>query len=331
MTVAFDIRPRPPELASEKVRRGLTALLRRRVPGQEVDDLAQTILCDALASGSIPSDPEEMRRWLVGIARHKIADYHRRAARTNARIEGDAPLAACASSPVAFEEREVLDRLLGAIETRRDAETMEWLVREHGGERLADIASASGLPAPVVRQRVSRLRRALRSRWAGAVGVLLIFVGVAAALGLSRTHAVEPTPASPTIVPERPVPAPTQKPIEPPAPRVMEQVQGDWVVQSVRPERELTAAEQKFVDTYSKSASMRIDGKNIVVKANGFKETWHITSAEDGHIAFDSEHGEHEVANVVVHQAPNNGTTLELRLPNHPRLAGKLLLKRPVF
>ena len=78
MTVAFDLRPYPPELAREDVRRGLTALLRRRVPGQEVDDLAQTILCDALASSSIPSDPEEMRRWLIGIARHKIADYHRR-------------------------------------------------------------------------------------------------------------------------------------------------------------------------------------------------------------------------------------------------------------
>lgn len=329
MTVAFDLRPHPPELASDRVRRGLTALLRRRVPGQEVDDLAQTILCDALASGSIPSDPEEMRRWLVGIARHKIADYHRRTARVNARSEGEAPLDSCATTPVAFEEREVLERLLDAIETRRDAETMEWLVREHGGERLADIATEHGLPAPVVRQRVSRLRRALRSRWAGAIGVLLLFLGAATALGLSRLHGIDqPAPAVTPIVPERAVP--TQKPIEEPPPPVMQQVQGDWVVESVRPDRELTAAEKKFVDTYSKNATMHIDGSTIAVRANGFSESWKVNGIEGHRVALDCEHGTPEVADVTIRHE-KRGDVLELRLPNHPRLAGKLLLKRPTY
>jgi DNA-directed RNA polymerase specialized sigma24 family protein len=332
MTVAFDLRPYPPALAREDVRRGLTALLRRRVPGQEVDDLAQTILCDALASGSIPSDPEEMRRWLIGIARHKIADYHRRTARVNARSEGEGPLGSCASMPAAFEEREVLHRLLGAVESRRDAETMEWLVREHGGERLADIASENGMPAPVVRQRVSRLRRALRSRWAGAIGVLLLFLGAATALGVSRMHPLgEPAPAVTPIVPDRAVPMTT--PIEndaPPAP-LMEQVQGDWVVQAVRPARELTPNETKFVDLYSKNASMHVDGKDITIKANGFKETWHVTSVDGHRINLDCEHGAPEVAEVVVREGARGGREMELRLPNHPRLAGKLLLKRPVY
>ncbi|MFO0734303.1 MAG: sigma factor [Labilithrix sp.] len=330
MTVAFDLRPYPPELAREDVRRGLTALLRRRVPGQEVDDLAQTILCDALASSSIPSDPEEMRRWLIGIARHKIADYHRRAARTKARSEGEAPLATCAASPVAFEEREVLDQLLGAIESRRDAETMEWLVREHGGERLADIASENGLPAPMVRQRVSRLRRALRSRWAGAVGVLVLFLGIAAALGVSRSRSVEqPAPAVTPIVPDRPVPTTKPEELPPPSP-LLDQAQGDWVVQSVRPERELSAGEKKLVDTYSKSATMHVEGGTITVTANAFKETWHVTSVEGHHVTLDCEHGEKEVADVVLRQ-DRAGSQLELRLPHHPRLAGKLVLKRPVY
>lgn len=321
MTVAFDLRPSlaGPELAREDVRRGLTALLRRRVPGQEVDDLAQTILCDALASGSIPADPEEMRRWLVGIARHKIADYHRGAARTNARSEGEAPLASCAASPVAFEEREVLHRLLGAIESRRDAETMEWLVREHGGERLADIASEQGLPAPMVRQRVSRLRRALRSRWAGAVGVLVLFLGVAVALGVARPDATE----APAIEPDRSVPMPIEAPPSP----LLDQARGDWVVASVRPARALTASEKKLVDVYSKNATMHVEGGAsgaVTVKANGFRETWRVKSVDGARVTLIGERGEEEVAAVVMRK-----DRMELELPAHPRLAGKLVLKRP--
>lgn len=334
MTVAFDLRPQvcPPELGREEVRRGLTALLRRRVPGQEVDDLAQTILCDALASSSIPSDPEELRRWLIGIARHKIADYHRRTARRDARSDGEAPLASCASAPAAFEEREVLHRLLGALESRRDAETMEWLVREHGGERLADIAAENGLPATAVRQRVSRLRRALRSRYAGAAFVLLLFVGAATALGISRSRSIDrPAPAVTPIVPDCPVPPVRIDERNQPAPApLLERVQGDWVVQTVTPERELTEAERRFVDVYSRSATMHVEGGAVTVKANAFAETWQVTGTEGARIILSSAHGEKEVAEVVVRPA-RTGTELELRLPNHPRLAGKLVLKRPVY
>jgi hypothetical protein len=48
-------------LGGTDVRRGLTALLRRRVPSQEVEDVAQTVLADALASPVIPTDPQELR------------------------------------------------------------------------------------------------------------------------------------------------------------------------------------------------------------------------------------------------------------------------------
>jgi hypothetical protein len=113
----------------------------------------------------------------------------------------------------------------------------------------------------------------------------------------------------------------------------MDQVQGDWVVQAVRPARELTPNETKFVDMYSKSASMHVDGKDITIRANGFKETWHILSVDGHRISLDCEHGARgtEEADVVVREAPRGGTEMELRLPNHPRLAGKLLLKRPVY
>ncbi|MDF2697521.1 MAG: hypothetical protein K0S65_5904, partial [Labilithrix sp.] len=113
MTMAFSSRsplrePQRDLLGGSDVRRGLTALLRRRVPPQEVEDIAQTVLADALAASTVPTDPEELRRWLTGIARHKIADFHRRRARTNARMAEDDAAELIASSPTAFEEREVL-------------------------------------------------------------------------------------------------------------------------------------------------------------------------------------------------------------------------------
>lgn len=349
MTVAFDIRPPAPppapspgkahsELARAEVRRALAAMLRRRVPGQEVDDLAQTILCDALASGTIPTDPEEIRRWLGGIARHKIADYHRRAARRGAReavwgTDGEAPLASCAAPPSAFEEREVLHRLLGAIESRRDAETMEWLVREHGGERLADIAAENGLPAPVVRQRVSRLRRALRSRWASAVGVLVLVLGVAAAFGWSRAHLDDaPSPAVTPIVPEQIVPPP-QKPVPAPSP-TLDSLQGNWVMASIRPDRELTATEQKFVDKWSRLAMLDVHQSNVTLRTNAWSESWHVaaTTTVEGttaHLHLESPHGPAEDVDIVVRKE-TSGTYVDLSLPGHPKYPGKLTLKRPI-
>jgi DNA-directed RNA polymerase specialized sigma24 family protein len=317
MTVAYDIRPRP-ELAGDDIRRGLTALLRRRVPGQEVDDLAQTILCDALAAGHVPSDPEELRRWLVGIARHKIADYHRRQARVGARDGGEAPLATYAAAPAPLEERDVLQQLLGEVRSRRDVETLEWLVREHGGEQLADIAKESGLEAANVRQRVSRLRRVLRSRWAGAVGVLIV---VAAA-----TAALWPREVPVAIQPEQPVVLHAPATVDPPPTTLSHEIEGDWIVQSVQPARELTPTEQRFVDTYSRVGRLHVEDGKVTLTANAFKESWMVMRVDDTTVTMRSTHGESETALVAV----KKGDRLEVRLPNHPRLAGTVVLKRPV-
>lgn len=329
MTVAFDIRPvARTSLGRDDVRRSLVALLRRRVPVQEVDDLAQTILCDALAAGSMPTDEEELRRWLVGIARHKIADYHRRASRTAARSEGDAPLATCATSPAAFEEREVLHQLLGEVRSRRDAETMEWLVREHGGERLTDIAEENALPAPVVRQRVSRLRRALRSRWGVAAGLLLLLAG-AAAYALTREK-VAIAPDAPIVL-EAPA---TANPVAPaPAPAILEDVQGDWVVQTLRPDHEVSAADQKLVDRYLKTAKVHVEGERVTLRAGRFAEVWTAIGSEGGELRLASEAGASERVNVNVRdaRAARAGAEVEVRIEGHPRLSGVIVLRRPIY
>ncbi|HEX3850670.1 MAG TPA: hypothetical protein VHW01_06860 [Polyangiaceae bacterium] len=62
--------------------------------------------------------------------------------------------------------------------------TLEWMLREGDGEKLEQIARDANLPAPRVRQRVSRLRCFLREQWAaelmlGTLGLALLAAGTA--------------------------------------------------------------------------------------------------------------------------------------------------------
>ncbi len=174
-------------LADASLRRSLAAVLRQRVPAGEAEDLAQTVLCDALASPRLPTDPTELRRWVVAIARHKIADYHRRARRLVPTADGALDPVDERAEPV--EARELLeDVVLTAEREARGARTLAWLVREHEGERFSEIAADEGLPADVVRQRVSRLRRALRARYAGMLALLLASGGALAGMRAARTE-----------------------------------------------------------------------------------------------------------------------------------------------
>ena len=341
MTMAFSsgaraaaVRTHRDVLGGSDVRRGLTAMLRRRVPLQEVEDVAQTVLADALASSAIPTDPEELRRWLTGIARHKIADYHRRAARTSARIAqngDDEPLESATSLPTAFEEREVLHALLGEKRSRREAETMEWLVREHAGERLADIASENGVPAPVVRQRVSRLRRALRSRWTGVFGLVALLAGLSA-LGLAGYDSKEAILPDP-VLDSKAMRSPTAPASASPLDVLLEEAEGDWVIRTVTPNRALSTGEQRLVDLEAKNAKMHVRGKRIELEANNFKTTWQITSIEKtargARVGLTNDTGLKDSADVVF-QRDAAGPRLDVTL-HGARFGGTVSLRRPVL
>jgi DNA-directed RNA polymerase specialized sigma24 family protein len=325
------------QLEGQDVRRGLTALLRRRVPPQEVEDIAQTVLCDALAAGHVPSDPEEFRRWLTGIARHKIADFHRRAARGRARTAGGEGAEHVAASPTAFEEREVLENLLAESRTRRDAETMEWLVREHDGERLIDIASEEGLPAPVVRQRVSRFRRALRARWVGLFALALVVSGggayVVRGLDSPPELATAPRP-HPSIAAD---PAASSAPVIVPTPvptvDLAREIQGDWVIQTVTPARPLSANEKRLSDVHTRSALVRVSQREIVLESKGLRLVWKIktvTKTSTGlHVTLESEPGLVDAIDVGLIR-DDRGPRLDAAL-HGARLSGTIALRRPIL
>ncbi|MDB4936281.1 MAG: hypothetical protein JWP87_3253 [Labilithrix sp.] len=261
-------------LAAPSLRRSLAAMVRRRVPKDDAEDVAQTILCDALAAPSIPSDPEDLRRFVAGIARHKVADFHRRSRRAeHAAVDTDD--AEISVDPAPIEARALLSSIASSVATSgREQQTLEWLVREHAGEQLQTIAEDEGLPAPAVRQRVSRLRRVLRAQWAHALVALLV-AGSCAALA---NHARQER-SNASIVAD-----PTGDPVA----RNVLLANGTWRVEHVTPidsapDDAAAALEAKVVD-------IRITGRRVELVTPAHTVTRTISAAtrrDDGTLSIE--------------------------------------------
>ncbi|MBX3190024.1 MAG: sigma-70 family RNA polymerase sigma factor [Labilithrix sp.] len=278
------------------LRQSVAAMVRRRVPASDADDVAQTVLCDALAAERVPHDPVELRRFVSVIARHKIADFHRRARVRGGAIDPAEALARAAASPAPIEARALLRRVIDSLaRSDRDRQTLEWLVREHDGEQLSSIAEEVGLPAPSVRQRVSRLRRALRAQWAHALAILFA-VGACAAIGDRARHA------------SRDADAITADPAVDPGARVLALAQGLW-----------------RVDGDARAVDVRVRGRRVDVSIAGVVKTRtiaHASALADGSYAVDlrDEGGAVQRATVVVAGDRMTVTTQDGRLSGTARL-----------
>jgi RNA polymerase sigma factor (sigma-70 family) len=163
-------------LGDPALRRSLAEMVRRRVPPGEVEDVVQSTLTDAVAAASGPEKDDELRRWVWGIARHKIADAHRKA-----RREAPAELPDMeAPSEADHEERDLLRWAERELPNSEARQTLGWLLREGEGEKLEAIAEREQIPAPTVRQRVTRLRRHFRTRWEAQLAAVATLVGAVA-------------------------------------------------------------------------------------------------------------------------------------------------------
>lgn len=202
--------PNAVRLADPALREALLKYARRRLSPGEVEDLVQNTLTEALSSSNAPIDEGDFRRWLHGIARHKIVDSYRRRGRAPAPcadIDGFPGDAAGSPGELAQWVEHELPKTEGA------RATLQWLLRESDGESLDEIARDLALPAPRVRQRVSRLRRHFHARWLAlaAIGVVLLAAGLA-------LHSWRELP-TPPIARELPAPFESAAPsADPPAP-----------------------------------------------------------------------------------------------------------------
>jgi RNA polymerase sigma factor (sigma-70 family) len=170
------------------LRAALVAMVRKRVPESEVEDIVQSTLADAIESPHAPEDSESLRRWIFGVAKNKVVDYHRRAGRETFDIPE------IAGKPAPHAEADLLrwaEKNLPPGEENKT--TLDWMLREGEGEKLEWIAESEKVPAPRVRQRVSRLRRHLKTHWQKEVA-LLAALGVIATILLLVLKPKDPEP-----------------------------------------------------------------------------------------------------------------------------------------
>lgn len=193
--------PRSAVLADRALRTALTAFLRRRVPEEDVEDVVQATLTDALSAERAPVDPTEIKRWAFGIARNKAHDLHRGKQREVPRDFGEDELPAGSGPESARELLRWAERELPEGGER----TLEWMLREGDGEKLEHIAREESVPGPRVRQRITRLRRHFRERRAlqaaALLGAILLAFGgfeLGKRLHSPEPHIAEEPPRKPT-------------------------------------------------------------------------------------------------------------------------------------
>jgi RNA polymerase sigma factor (sigma-70 family) len=219
-------------LADPALRSAVEAAVRRRVRGDDAEDVVQATLADVLSAAEVPEDAEEFRRFVFGVARNKVFDHFRRQRRDSVGLDDHDP----AGPEAPLSARDILRWAEGELPDSESKNTLQWMLREGDGEKLEHIARDAKVPAPRVRKRVSRLRKFLRDRWAAE----LLLAGLVVLLGLfgalywfSERHDPDdvvkpeplPMPSSPrTLPPSRPAgdtqsgPDPLPAPSAAPAP-----------------------------------------------------------------------------------------------------------------
>ena len=180
-------KPGPFQTLDPDLRSALIAMVRKRVPESEVEDIVQQALAEAIESPHAPEDSESLRRWIFGVAKNKVVDYHRRAGRESfdlPDVEG---------TPAPHGEADLLRWAEKNLpEGAENKKTLDWMLREGEGEKLESIAASEKLPPPRVRQRVSRLRRHFKENWQREVAMLAALGVIVSAIVIYVMRKPEP-------------------------------------------------------------------------------------------------------------------------------------------
>jgi DNA-directed RNA polymerase specialized sigma24 family protein len=263
-------------LSQETTRRRLSRLVRRRVPADDADDVVQSVLCDVLAAERVPTSEAELSRWLAGVVRHKICDHHRQARRQTIHL---AEVEELTARPAPLEARELLRAV--ASDAERDArsrQTFDWTVREAEGHELREMAREAALTPASVRQRVSRLRRLLRSRWLRDV-LLVTAAAFALALSVGQLHL---SPRAPVIVAE-----PAGGPVE----EIRAALRGPWRIERIEPDSSVSGARRALLEAEARIVELEVTRGTIAfVTSHGRVErSFSIRNAENGEFSLSIE------------------------------------------
>lgn len=165
-------------LADSKLRGVLLRHAKRSLPAADAEDVVQQALCDAMGAQRQPGQDAEVAPWLMTILKRRICDWFRspKAERFEEgeleRIDG---ATRGAGFDRAFDARDLLERVV-AHSTAPERQTLSWLVQEHDGDTLEQIAARDRCAGPVVRQRIHRFRQHLRARWLIAATLTVVLL-----------------------------------------------------------------------------------------------------------------------------------------------------------
>lgn len=135
-------------------------ILLARAPRSEVADLLQDVFLLALQRLEALRDPAAFGGWLVRIARHRAADYHRVRRDTLPLPDGDIPQAAVEPESGDGEAERALDIVRSLPEAYRETLVLRLVEGLTGPE----IAARTGLTPASVRVNLHRGMKLLRER-----------------------------------------------------------------------------------------------------------------------------------------------------------------------
>lgn len=139
---------------------------RGTVNSADAEDVVQaTFVAAWLRRETFDADRGSLLAWLLGIARRKIADQYRSAARQG-RLVREAPAEVAVGRPLPAPDQ-VVDQLVVADELRRLPAQQRRVLELAFYEDLThpQIAAATGLPLGTVKSHLRRGMARLRSRW----------------------------------------------------------------------------------------------------------------------------------------------------------------------
>ena len=135
---------------------------------EAVDDLVQEVFLAALTAISRFRVESSLRTWLLGIARHKIADYYRERLRSivfeDAETRTDEP-----ASEVRIDEsldrRRLEEKARAVLSTLPDSYRAVLVCRYWDQRPVGEIAEMSGKTEKSIERLLSRARQQFKRRW----------------------------------------------------------------------------------------------------------------------------------------------------------------------
>lgn len=135
---------------------------------EAVDDLVQEVFLAALSAIGRYRVESSLRTWLLGIARHKIADYYRE--RLRSLVLDDAAMPTDdADSELRLDEsldrRRLEEKARAVLSTLPDAYRAVLVCRYWDQRSVAEIAEMSGKTAKSIERLLARARQQFKRRW----------------------------------------------------------------------------------------------------------------------------------------------------------------------